>query len=76
MSTNITGVFTGYPDTRRVTYGDDNAQFVPVCPKCGRYVKADKTIVTHGCDNEVREDEPNATCARCGRVAMPFEGYF
>ncbi len=56
-----------YEGLRRVAYGDEGATFVPVCPKCGRFVKADNTIQG--------VDRPNATCAKCGRVTMLFEGY-
>jgi len=60
-----------YENTRRVRYGD--AQFIPVCIKCGRYVKADSTILV---DMEGRiNGEPNATCSKCGRTEMIFEGY-
>ena len=62
-----------YESIRRVTYGDDGAQFIPVCPKCGRFVKADATMTFKG---EAQQPvEPNATCKRDGRVAMLFEGY-
>ena len=60
-----------YENTRRVTYGE-GMTFVPVCEKCGRYVKADKTVYwseAHGVKT------PNATCARCGRTGMRFEGW-
>lgn len=67
-----------YEKLRRVVYGSRDgyyggATFVPVCEKCGRFVKADKqkrfradTIV----------EEPDATCTKCGRVQMPFEGFY
>lgn len=62
-----------YEGVRRIVY-DGGATFVPVCEKCGRFVKADKTI-------EVSElsglkKQPNATCKKCGRVEMLFEGFF
>ena len=63
-----------YEGTRRVVYGDEWAQFVPVCPNCGRFVKADETITRIG-ENGNIAPIPNATCHRCGRVNMPFEGY-
>lgn len=63
-----------YEHVRRVTYGDTGAQFVPVCPQCGRFVKAD-WILSVDAEGRVKPDEPNATCSQCGRVAMPFEGY-
>ncbi len=54
-------------------WGDEEgASFIPVCPTCGRFVKADAEIQMRG-DSEVIE--PNATCSKCGRVAMLFEGY-
>jgi len=60
-----------YENTRRVSY-EGGAVFVPVCKKCGRYVKADKTILVteHGLS-----DKPNATCSKCGRTEMLFEGF-
>ena len=62
-----------YEGVKRVVY-DGGATFVPVCEKCGRFVKADKAI-------EVSEisglkKKPNATCKKCGRVEMLFEGFF
>ena len=62
-----------YEGVRRVCYGDDGATFVPVCVKCGRFVKADKTMVFQGPNRQ--PVEPNATCSRCGRTAMLWEGY-
>jgi ribosomal protein L32 len=61
-----------YEGTRRVIY-ESGAVFVPVCEKCGRYVKADKAIFV----NEITglKDTPNATCSKCGRVQMLFEGF-
>lgn len=64
-----------YENMRRVVYhmkDEGEAQFVPVCPKCGRFVKADAKIKI----KQIQEGEPNATCSRCGRVAMPSEGIF
>lgn len=65
-----------YENTRRVSYDCDDegiAVFVPVCEKCGRFVKADPTIKTNV---DGLEPGPNATCSRCGRVEMPFDGFF
>jgi len=66
-----------YQDTRRVSYGDSDddsgkAVFVPVCCKCGRFVKADPTMKF---TEETITDGPNATCSRCGRTEMLFEGF-
>ena len=61
-----------YPNTRRVVY-ENGAQFVPVCRKCGRYVLADDMI--RYSEGRGLVDEPNATCARCGRTKMLFEGF-
>ena len=61
-----------YENFRRVAYGD--WQFIPVCPSCGRFVKADETINVNGLEEYVKE--PNATCKKCGRVEMPCEGCF
>jgi hypothetical protein len=59
-----------YENTRRLVYGDeDNATFIPVCEKCGRFVKADEIVFI----NDRKKD--NATCSKCGRTKMLFEGY-
>jgi hypothetical protein len=50
------------------------ALFARRCPDCNRIVKADPTVLVNGFD-EVKE-EPNAVCAKHGRVLMPFIGYF
>ena len=66
-----------YEGTRRVVYPSDeigDAVFVPVCSKCGRFVRADSVVRFGG--ESAQPVEPNATCKRCGRVAMVFEGYF
>jgi len=58
-------------NTPTVAYGpidDDYAVFYRICPKCGRYVKADEKSKC----GEYLGEEPNATCKRCGRVQMPF----
>lgn len=63
---------TYHEGTRRIVYGD-GATFIPVCEKCGRFVKADDHVLV----NEIRglKDQPNATCSKCGRTNMPFEGF-
>lgn len=63
-----------YPNLRRVTYdfGESGmAVFVPVCPKCGRFVKAGMVFVTGS-----HVAGHNAVCKHCGPVEMPFEGWF
>jgi len=50
------------------------AYFTRVCPKCGRFVKADVEMVFNGIGQS--SPAPNATCSRCGRVVMYFEGYY
>jgi len=60
-----------YEGVRRVVFGE-GATFVPVCPKCGRFVKPDASKRFRG-DGIVME--PDATCSKCGRVEMPFEGF-
>ncbi|MCK5610230.1 hypothetical protein KAR91_50625 [Candidatus Pacearchaeota archaeon] len=63
-----------YPNLRRARwdFGDDygKATFVPVCEKCGRFVKAPELMSM----NEV--DQPHAKCSRCGETRMQFEGFF
>ncbi len=52
---------------------EGGAQFVPVCKKCGRYVKSDKSIFID--EENGLKDQPNATCTKCGRTKMIFEGF-
>ena len=62
-----------YAGGRRSVYGD-SATFVPVCAKCGRFVKGDPTVTFNGLGEYV--DEDNATCQKCGRTKMLFEGFY
>lgn len=62
----------GYKNTIRIQY-EDGATFVPRCTKCGRFVKADETIMSN--DSVGLKDQPNATCQLCGRTNMIFEGF-
>lgn len=61
-----------YENMRRIAY-EDGATFIPVCEKCGRFVKADKLIEVDGMG--YLKDAPNATCKKDGRVKMIFEGF-
>ena len=58
-------------NTPIVVYGDGEYSpiYYRICPKCGRYVKADErsTIPQYL--------ESNATCKVHGRVTMPFAGW-
>ena len=56
--------------TRRAVYVS-GATFIPVCSFCKRYVKADASIELDYAGG--LKDQPNATCARCGRVRLQFE---
>ena len=62
-----------YENVRRVTY-ESGATFVPVCEKCGRFMKADAHIMVN--DYTGLADQPNATCSKCGHVKMLFEGFY
>jgi len=62
-----------YAGMRRVCY-DGGATFVPVCETCGRFVKADKEIKVCLGGGTLSPDT-NATCAKCGRTHMIFEGF-
>lgn len=61
-----------YEGMARVCYGEEKALFLPVCPKCGRFVKADAEIRFNEEKGPIGE---NASCSKCGRIEMPFEGY-
>ena len=67
-----------YENMRRIFYGNEDSPegqsiFVPVCETCGRFVKADDTVKFS--DNGLHPGE-NATCSKCGRTHMLFEGFF
>lgn len=62
-----------YESITRKCY-EGGATFVPVCQACGRFVKADDEIIVNGLDE--LSPRPNATCSKCGRVNMVFEGYY
>lgn len=50
--------------------------FVPVCVSCGRFVTADETVRLKMIEGDCVEPlTPNATCRRCGRTAMLWEGF-
>jgi hypothetical protein len=67
-----------YEGMRRLVYGD--ALFVPVCQRCGRFVRADaqmsmKVTGSDEISQHLEPATPNATCAKCGRTAMIWEGF-
>ena len=62
-----------YENMRRQGY-EGGAIFIPVCEKCHRFVKADDHITLDGFGNLY--DETNATCSKCGRTKMIFEGFY
>ncbi len=65
-----------YEDLNRLAYDcgeNGHAIYLPVCPTCRRFVKADDSISTN---DEGIVSKTNATCSKCGRVDMPFEGFF
>lgn len=59
-------------DEPREVY-DNDAIFVRRCEKCYRFVKADKQIYFTG--RRDLDGRPNATCHKCGRTRMIFEGF-
>ena len=61
-----------YEGLRRKVYGGGLC-FIPVCPTCRRFVRSDYSVEINMLD-ELKQ-EPNATCAKCGRVMMPCEGW-
>lgn len=66
-----------YQNMHRVVC-DNGAQFVPVCEKCFRFVKASE-IYFHGQDGDgggLVESMPNAECKKCGPSKMLFEGFY
>ena len=65
--------YADYVESPRVSY-ESGACFIRVCPKCGRFVKSDESILLNG-DGSL-PGRPTATCSEHGRVEMPFEGFF
>lgn len=53
--------------------GNGMAVFIRVCPKCRCFVRPDDNIFV-GEESGLRPG-PNATCKRCGRVEMDFQGF-
>ncbi len=66
-------MFDDYPNTRRILY--DDMCFLPICPVCSLFVKADKVLTYEENGNGDVRFPNNATCSRHGRVIMPFEGH-
>jgi len=60
-----------YPETARVIYSS-GATFIPVCVVCHRFVKSDPTVMV---GEAGLKPGPNATCSKCGRTEMHFEGF-
>ncbi len=63
-----------YENVPRVVYdfgGDGKLYYIPVCERCGRFVKADKTMSL----NKYYDERPNATCSKCGETRMLCEGF-
>ena len=57
-----------YEGTKRIQY-EGGATFVPVCSVCSRFVEADVVVAVND------RQKANATCSKCGRTTMVFEGY-
>ena len=60
--------------TPTVAYGE-SALFARVCPNCNRFVKPDEEILMSD-EFGIDEKSTNATCSKCGRIIMPFMGFF
>lgn len=58
--------------SRTVTFGE--AVYAARCPECARFVKVDeKAMVGQHLGEQASElPQPNATCAKHGRVKTPF----
>jgi hypothetical protein len=61
-----------YENMRRIVYGE-GATFIPVCERCGRFVKSDELVKVN--DSRGLSPDCNATCSKCGRTHMVFEGF-
>ena len=72
-----------YENLRRVSLDFGNelgiAVLIPVCDKCGRFVKVDDGITANRESGRLRGNTQNdtlAVCHKCGRTTIPFEGWF
>lgn len=61
-----------YPEGPYQSY-EGGAVFIRVCPECGRFAVADKTILVN--EETGLKKAPNGTCKRHGRIEMPFMGF-
>lgn len=61
-----------YEGMRRIVY-EGGATFVPVCMTCNRFVKADEIVQVN--EHSGLRKQSNATCSKCGRTEMVFEGF-
>ncbi|MBA7658594.1 hypothetical protein ES703_66553 [subsurface metagenome] len=52
----------------------ESLAFVRLCPNCARFVKPDDHVLINGLDQV--SEQPNATCSKCGRVTMIFDGWW
>lgn len=70
MEGGVTNTMSDYDGENAPTVlygdGDECPIFFRVCPKCGKYVKADEE------SQMPAYTKANATCKKCGRVIMPF----
>ena len=62
------GPYVCYPSDQN---GD--ALFIRRCSKCNRFVKSDDLIMVN--EETGLKPGPNATCGKCGRVEMIFQGF-
>jgi uncharacterized OB-fold protein len=46
------------------------------CPQCGRFVAPDENVFVSGLEDYVEKPDGNAACSKCGRVEMPFLGFY
>ena len=62
--------------TPMMFYGEGNEvlAFIRLCPNCGRFVKCDNEVIVNGLEELI--NQPNATCSKCGRVEMLFDGWW
>lgn len=58
----------------RIIYGE--MVFLRSCSECGRFVKADEELTYRGnSEGAIKIVDTNASCIKCGRVMMIWEGY-
>ena len=65
-----------YENVKRLIFSNEehgDAYFIPVCEKCGRFVKVPPQLAFDGYGQPLKNQ---LECSKCGITNMIFEGYY